>query len=405
MRDIGGELGGVSAKPSVMKNSISVVLALLLALPELVLADVPVDRIPNSLSLPAVYPDSWVFVYAMPQMNNGILGAYSIVDVAADTKEYKGLFQGAFWPSLIAPVAGSELYIAESFLERVGRGRRTDVLTITDKGNLRQVAEIPLSAGKRDYLSGNLMDVTRDGSLILVLNFTPASSVAVVDLHKRRRVNEVPIPGCTSIYPSGPRGFSSLCQDGTLATITLGDKGEVLHESHSPPFNDIDHDVLYMNPATAGGVTYFVTEKGNVRPVEMGDGEPKILPAWPLMTPDRYADGWRTAEGMFVASDDSGRLYVRVYRETGYEKQQRENTEVWVYETSSQKRVGRIPLKNGGSSIVLTQGKKPYLVVVAASDPNVGESLDVYDALTGRFVRTIGGWWQGTSLSLVQAKR
>jgi methylamine dehydrogenase heavy chain len=383
----------------------SIRLAWLLVLPWAALAEVPVDHIPNSLSLPSAFPDSWVFVYATPQMDNGILGAYSIIDVAADTKEYKGLFQGAFWPSLIAPAAGSELYVAESFLERVSHGKRTDVLTINDKSHLSPVAEIPLSAGKRNLLSGSLMDVTHDGKFILVLNFTPASSVTVVDLRKRQRVNEVPIPGCTSIHPTGARGFSSLCQDGSLATFRLGDRGQVLHESHSPSFNDIDHDVLYMNPATTDGVTYFVTERANVRPVEMGEGEVKIQPAWPLMTPEEAEDGWRTSDGRLLASDGDGRLYVRVYRETGYDKQRKDNTEVWVFDPPSHRRVNRIPLKNGGSSIDVTREKKPHLVVVAASDPSVGESLDVYDALTGRFVRTIGGWWQGTSLSLVQATR
>lgn len=367
--------------------------------------EIPVDQIPNALSLPAVYPDSWVFVYATPQMNNGILGAYSIIDVVAETKEYKGLFQGAFWPSLIAPLVGSDLYVAQSFLERGSHGKRTDVLTVTDKSHLSPVAEIPLSAGKRNFLAGNLMDITHDGKYILVLNFTPASSVMVVDLRKRQRVNEVPIPGCTSIYPSGTRGFSSLCQDGSLATFALGDKGQVLHENHSAPFNDIDHDVLYMNPATTGGITYFVTEKGNVRAVEMAESEVKIYPTWPLMTPEQAADGWRTSDGVLVAADSNGRLYVRVYRETGYDKQQKDNTEVWVFDVSLHKRVSRIPLKNGGSSIDITRGKRPYLVVVAGSDPSVGESLDVYDASTGGFVRTIGGWWQGTQLSLVQAKR
>jgi methylamine dehydrogenase heavy chain len=123
------------------------------------------------------------------------------------------------------------------------------------------------------------------------------------------------------------------------------------------------------------------------------------------MTQEEAADGWRTAPGTFVAADYAGRLYVRLYRETGYEKQLDGNTEVWVFDVGAQKRVRRIPLKNGGSSIEVTKGQKPYLVVVAKSDPTIGESIDVYDALTGGFLRTIGGWPQGTFLVLSQAKR
>jgi methylamine dehydrogenase heavy chain len=179
----------------------------------------------------------------------------------------------------------------------------------------------------------------------------------------------------------------------------------VAHESRSERFNDIDHDYLYLEPAVVNGVTYFITNQGNVRPVDLSADDAKVLPAWSLISNDQAADGWRTAMGWFVASDDNARLYVRVYRETGYEKQMKDNTEVWVFDVASHKRVGRIPLKNGGSSIVVTRGAQPYLVVVAESDPTVGESLDVYNASTGRFVRTIGGWWQGTALSLVQASR
>lgn len=370
---------------------------LLLALPLAALAQVPVDRIPNTLSLPDTYPDDWVFVYAM---NYSVaLGSFAIVDVAAGTKEYKGQFQGAFFPSFIDPVGSSELYVAESFFESVGHGRRTDVLTITEKSTLNPIAEVVLPGAKRGIVPGNPMDITHDGKLILILNFTPASSVSVVDLRNRHVVNEVPIPGCTSIYPSGARGFSSLCADGTLVTFTLGKNGQVIGEGRSAPFNDIDNDVLYLERTSIGTISYFVSAKGNVRPVDMANDQPVIRPSWPLMTREEATDGWRTADGVFAASDENGRLYVRLYRETGYNNQLRANCEVWVYDVSTQKRVGRIPLKNGASSIDVTRGKKPYLVVGA------GESIDVYDASTADLVRTIGGWPQGTFLVLFQANR
>ena len=381
----------------------SIRFAWLLVLPAVALAQVPIDRIPNSLSLPDAYPENWVFVYAANY--TVALGSFAIVDVAAGTKEYKGQFQGAFFPSFIDPVASSELYVAESFFESVGHGRRTDVLTITKKSNLNPVAEIVLPGTKRGVLSGNLMDLTHDGSLILVFNFTPGSSVSVVDIHKRKVVNEVPIPGCTSIYPSGPRGFSSLCANGTLATFSLGPKGEVTRERRSLTFNDIDNDALYLEPTSIGAMTYFVSAKGNVRPVDMAGEDPSVQPSWPLMTQVEGGDGWRTADGVFAASDRNGRLYVRMYRETGYDKQLSGNTEVWVYDVSAQKRVGRIPLKNGGSSIDVTRGKEPYLVVVAEGDSSTGQGIDVYDASTGAFVRTVGGWPLGTSLALFQAER
>jgi methylamine dehydrogenase heavy chain len=385
------------------KNALRIPLVLVLAHAWTAAADVPIDRIPNSLSLPDKYPENWVYVYAVNYP--AALGSYAIVDVAAESKQYKGQFQGAFYPSLIDPVSRSELYVAESFFEQVGHGKRTDVVTVTEKDSLNPVAEIVLPGMKRGIMDGTLMDVTRDAALILVFNFSPASSVTVVDAKKRRVVSEVPIPGCTSIYATGSRGFSSLCADGSLTTFNLGPKGQVLSERRKTQFNDIDNDALYLQPTSIGSTTYFVSVKGNIRPVDMINEEPQIYPPWPLMAREEAADGWRTASGLFAASDESGDLYVRLFRETGYDKQANDNTEVWVFDVPSHKRIRRIPLKNGANSIDVTKGKKPYLVVVAASDPSVGESIDVYDASTGNFVRTIGGWPQGTFLSLVQAKR
>jgi methylamine dehydrogenase heavy chain len=372
-------------------------------------AEVPVDRIPNSLSLPAVYPSSWVFVYAASY--NISIGSFDIIDVAADTKEYKGQFQGAFYPSLIDPAASPELYVADTYFEKGSYGKRTDVLAILDKSHLEEVGEVILPAQKRAVMEeGIRMDMTRDGAFMLILNFTPASSVTVVDLHHRQVANEVPIPGCTSIYPNGARSFSSLCENGSMVTFTLGESGKVVHESRSESFNDIDHDTLYMEPARGSSINYFVTAKGNVRPVDMSGAAPTILPMWPLMTHEEAADGWRTAPGVtgsLQTLDKRGRLYVAVSRDTGYEGPLwiGRNTEVWVYDVHSQKRVGRIPLKNGATSIDVTQGETPYLVAVAGGGANAGTSLDVYNASTAYFVRTIGGWWPGVSLVLDQSRR
>jgi len=387
-----------------MKHSIGVLVALLLVLPGSIRAQVPVDHIPHTLTLPESYPDSWVWVYVQPQADNFLLGSYAIVDIAATAKEFKGQVQGALFSSLIAPSAGREFYVAEGYLDKGSHGHRSDVLTVIDKAQLNPVTEIALPGAKRGFLEGNLLEMTRDGAFLLVYNFTPAASVSVIDVHKRRLIGEVPTPGCTSIYPSGMHSFSSLCENGTLVTLTLGEKGQVLHESRSAAFNDIDHDVLFVEPASLRDVTYFVSERGNVRPVQMKDGEAQIEAAWPLMTAEQVSDGWRTAAGRLVACDDQGHLFVRVYRETGYEAQMKDNTEVWVYDVAWHERIRRIPLKEGGSSIEVTPGSKPYLVVVEDSGPNAA-ALDIYDAQAGTFIRTIGGWLPGTQLSLLQARR
>lgn len=398
-------VGGYGREP--LRNAttgLALLFAPLLIFGRVAQADVPMDRVPNSLSLPSTYPESWMLVNELHA--DRTISAYDIIDVAADTKEFKGQFQGAFYPSLIEAASSSHLYVAESYFEKGGHGKRTDVLTILDRSQLAEVATIVLPGQKRAMMEGVRMDITRDGAFMMILNFTPASSATVVDLHGHRVVNEIPIPGCTSIYPTGPRGFSSLCENGTLTTFVLSDKGQVAHEHRSEPFNDIDNDVLYVNPASNNSTAYFVTQKGNVRPVEISDENPSVQAAWPLTTSEEASDGWRTfPAGSHLALDQRGRLYVELFRETGYAANVGHNTEVWVFDVHSQKRIGRIPLKNGAASIDVTRGNKPYLVAVAGDGPDAGASLDVYDASTAEFVRTIGGWWPGTGLVLAQSRR
>jgi hypothetical protein len=57
--------------------------------------------------------------------------------------------------------------------------------------------------------------------------------------------------------------------------------------------------------------------------------------------------------------------------------------EVWVYNTASKTRVKRLHLARPGSSIALTHGAQPLLLVQADL------RLDVYDAQKGTLVRSL----------------
>ena len=61
-------------------------------------------------------------------------------------------------------------------------------------------------------------------------------------------------------------------------------------------------------------------------------------------------------------------------------------SEIWVFDPVKQKRVERFKLETWGISIEVTQGKTPLLAVV-----NADYDLDVYDAGSGKHIRTIGG--------------
>jgi methylamine dehydrogenase heavy chain len=61
-------------------------------------------------------------------------------------------------------------------------------------------------------------------------------------------------------------------------------------------------------------------------------------------------------------------------------------TEVWVYDVAGKKRTQRIVLKEMATSIAVTRDAKPLLFAIFIG----AQKVDVYDALSGKFLRSIG---------------
>ena len=78
-----------------------------------------------------------------------MLGQFVILDVAATTRQFKGLFQGGQFAGFVESKRRSEFYVTETFYDRGHHGQRTDILAIYDKTQLRPVAEVILPGGKR----------------------------------------------------------------------------------------------------------------------------------------------------------------------------------------------------------------------------------------------------------------
>src|SRR5262245_49176246 len=95
-------------------------------------------------------------------------------------------------------------FVAETFLSRAFRGKRTDVVTTFDAKSLLPTGEIEIPAkrllGMPTSSHAALLD---DERFLLVYNFSPASSVSVVDLEKKRFAGEVELAGCALVYPVG----------------------------------------------------------------------------------------------------------------------------------------------------------------------------------------------------------
>jgi methylamine dehydrogenase heavy chain len=265
------------------------------------------------------------------------------------------------------------------------RGTRTDFITIYDAQTMNVSGEIVLPGTKRALITAmeGLFAFTDDQRMALVFNFTPAASVAVVDLAKRQPLDEIDIPGCSLVYPSGARGFSTLCSSGTLLTVHLDANGAVAGKSESKRFNQLDTDPLFTGSAGLNGVRYFPSLHGRIQPIDMKGEDVKILPDWPLVSASEKADNWRPSGWQLIASDEKSLLYVLMQPDAGEGTHKDPATEVWVFNPSTKIRVKRMRLVRPGSSVALTHGPEALMLIQA------GERLDVYDTQTGMLMRSL----------------
>ena len=265
------------------------------------------------------------------------------------------------------------------------RGTRTDFITIYDAQSMNVAGEIVLPGTKRALITAmeGLFAFTDDQRMALVFNFTPAASVAVVDLVKRQPLGEIDIPGCSLVYPSGTRGFSTLCSSGTLLTVHLDASGAVAGKSESKVFNPLDTDPLFTGSALLNGVRYFPSLHGRIQPIDMKGDDVKILADWPLVSAAEKAANWRPSGWQLIAGDEKSLLYVLMQPEAGEGTHKDPATEVWVFNPATKTRVKRMRLVRPGSSIALTRGPEALMLVQA------GEQLDVYDAQSGMLMRSL----------------
>jgi methylamine dehydrogenase heavy chain len=337
----------------------------------------PPDTIPKVEKLPAKYPTTWSFLnYAGDRIE--------LRNVGSDSREVKGELQAHDSATLLVPDKRPEFYVADTVWSRGVRGTRTDFITIYDTQTLNPIGEIVLPGTKRALITAmeGLLTFTDDQRMALVFNFTPASSVAIVDLIKRQVLGEVDIPGCSLIYPSGARGFSTLCSSGTLLTVRLDANGAVAGRSETRAFNPLDTDPLFTASTLVGGVRYFPSFHGRVQPIDMRGDEAKVLPDWQLVTAADAAGQWRPSGWQVVAGDEQKLLYVLMQPDAHEGTHKDPATEVWVFNVATKTRVKRIRLVRPGSSIALTHGADQLLLVQS------GERLDVYEA-GGGLVRSL----------------
>lgn len=347
----------------------------------------PEESIPSVAVLPQTYPQSWVLISDF-NFNSIVDGRVAIVDTASTAQPLKGLVRAAQFANMLFAPEKREIYTSETFYSRLTRGERTDAITVWDSATLQPKGEILLPGGKRQQsvTYSGLFQFVNDHKWALVANFTPAQSITVVDLDGRKILSDIDLPGCSHVYPTGARGFTTFCADGSLTSIQLDDAGKVASSRTVPGVQDVDHQAMFQMPAMAGRTAWFVTFHGQLKGFDLSGPVARPLPAaLSVGTADGGQPEWRPGGWQVIAADAKGLLYV-LMSPLGKEGSHKDGgSEVWVVDPASGKRVNRIALQGQSVSIAVTREAAAHLVAIRATG-----AIDVYDAASGAFVHSLG---------------
>jgi methylamine dehydrogenase heavy chain len=351
----------------------------------LVHADLPSDsgRGPQVATLAVPPSKHWVWVndFVFPHMADGM--AY-LVD--GDSGRYLGtLSTGYGFARVVLPRDGKLIYSPETYFSRGTRGKRTDVVTLYDPATLKAEGEIPIPPKRSSNMPMMANQVlTDDDRFLLIYNFNPAQSVTVVDTKLRKFVREIETPGCALIYPTGPRSFFSVCGDGSLSLVDLDDSGAARQKRTAPLF-DLAADPVTEKAVRIGRIWYFVSFAGRIYPLDAGADRAVMGPAWWLTSEAERKGGWRPGGLQQLAVNSQKSLLYAIMHRGGPETHKDPGKDVWVFDVSARQRVQQIALNKLASSIQLSSDAQPLLYSIFID----GTDLDVYDAASGKLLRSV----------------
>jgi len=265
------------------------------------------------------------------------------------------------------------LYVSETYWTLGDRGRREDVLSIYGGPTLRNEGEITLPGRLISDPKTHTFALSTDGRFGYVYSFQPASSVSVVDLHARKVITEVQIPGCGLVFPFGERGFASLCADGSLAVADVNAHGRYTVHRSKPFFDVLNDPVMDESVADSeSGLALFVTYDGWVHPVNLGDtphfGAPWSIEQAAGISPATSTVGqvtWRPGGQVPFAYERSRqRLFVLMHEGPPWSFEQG-GTEIWVLDVRHQRLLERWAVPESAYLLAVTQDARPLLFALS----------------------------------------
>jgi methylamine dehydrogenase heavy chain len=290
----------------------------------------------------------------------------------------------------------SRIYVGETMWTHGNRGARVDLLSIYDGKTLNLLKEIELPGRALVNMKFNDFSLSASGKRAYVYNMHPASSIVWVDLVKEAVGGTAEVPGCALVFAWGEDGVSSLCGDGSLATVSLP-AGGAPKVTHTKPFFDAVNDPIFDNSLfdNATGRAVFLSYTGLIYAAKLG-AEPVIEPPWSITeAAGQKAAGtgvdelaWRPGGRQPIAwHKQSDRIFVLMHPGS-YWSHNDAAGEIWVLNLKTHALLARyaVPVKLAGivRSIAVSQRDKPQLYLL---NPEGGDT--VVDADTGEELRKI----------------
>lgn len=282
-----------------------------------------------------------------------------------------GMFASGYAGNFSLSAKADELYLATTYMTRLGRGERSDVLEVWDTETLAFKFEVPLPPKRAQALNyRGLVRASGDGRFVLVQNATPATSVTVVDLEQRKVVAEIATPGCWGLLPAATHGtrFSMLCGDGKVATVTLDAQGQSIDRQLSEKLFDADADAWFHHAEQAGDRYWFVSFKGVLTELDLGGPVAQRKAEHALVGAAQQRAGWRPGGYQPFAIDAAAKRLVVAMHDKGREGSHKTPArQLWIVDLESGRRVATVP---GLASVSLTFAKS-------------GQRLHGLDGMTG----------------------
>ena len=340
-------------------------------------ADLPADTGIGQTTLAFPAEPHRAFVVDV-EFESFVAGRVTVVD--PDQKRVLGMVPTGFAAPSALSHDGKLIYSADIWYSRGTRGTRTDVLTAWDSSTLSPAWEVLIPNKRAESLTQRYgLKTSGDDRFVYVYNFTPSTSVTVVDTQTKAVASEIAIPGCVLNYPVGKRRFASLCGDGSLQVVTLNDQGQETARNRTP-FFDPNAEKLVERAVNVGDTYYFTTTTGTVRAVDFSADAPKILPSWSLVTDEEKKAGWAPGGWQLMAvAPKLNRLYVLMHDAHEPMKWEDPSPLIWAFDLKTGKKIATLEAPVPVWSMQATGDDKPLLL-----GTDVEGGLQIFDLKTNQ---------------------